>query len=214
MPMEMERIAMRRRHFSKRLACDCGRDNPEKQQHQHHPTLLAFPESQAPLADGWWVVVVVIAFGLNRFQPLTAVPARRSQYDRYVIGHSGLQTERPARKSRDDEQTCFDCNTRRSKKENLLASPALNTPTPTTTLSPTSMTQAATSERATSDHSVRPARPFRRPHPQAMIGFGESEARRREGEPRSSALSVSSPILPPASTPMSAWVRRRCCTPS
>lgn len=159
MPMEMGRIAMRRRHFSKRLACDCGRDNPEKQQHQHHPTLLAFPESQAPLADGWWVVVVVIAFGLNRFQPLPAVPARRSQYDRYVIGHSGLQTERPARKSRDDEQTCFDCNTRRSKKENLLASPALNTPTPTTTLSPTSMTQAATSERATSDHSVRPARP-------------------------------------------------------
>lgn len=61
--------------------------SPEKQQHQHHPKLLAFPQSQAPLADGWWVVVVVIVFGLNRFQPLTAVPARRSQYDRYVIRH-------------------------------------------------------------------------------------------------------------------------------
>lgn len=159
MSMEMERIAMRRRHVSKRLACDWGRDNPEKQQHQHHPTLLAFPESQAPLADGWWVVVVVIAFGLNRFQPLTAVPARRSQYDRYVIRHS-LQTERPARKSRDDEQTCFDCNTRRSKKENLLArlvSSLLNTNTNADTVA--NVNDASRDERATSDHSDRPARP-------------------------------------------------------
>lgn len=184
---------MRRRHVSKRLACDWGRDNPEKQQHQHHPTFLAFPESQAPLADGWWVVVVVIAFGLNRFQPLTAVPARRSQYNRYVIRHS-LQTERPARKSRDDEQTCFDCNTRRSKKENLLArlvSPACSTPTPTTALSPTSMTQAATSERRATTPTDPPGLPppVSPNHDRIRRVGSTSEGR----EPRSSVLSVSSP---------------------
>lgn len=54
MPMEMERIAMRRRHFSKRLACDGGRRKSNNISTIQNCLLFRNRKRLLQTAGGWW----------------------------------------------------------------------------------------------------------------------------------------------------------------